>query len=109
MRKLGDKINSLLLAKGYKQVDLARHLGLTGPAVGHYIHGRRVPPVKQLKGIAAFLGVTVAELIEDTAYITEDETEKRLLDAIRSLPPEQREAAAAMLEAFATTAKKESA
>ena len=59
-------IASKRTAAGLTQQALADTLGVTQAAVANWEHGRRCPPVKTLRRIAAALGCTIADLIDDT-------------------------------------------
>ncbi len=51
--------------QGITQKDIASAMGKsTRGAVGHYFTGRSQPTVKQLKSLAKYLGITLAELVD---------------------------------------------
>ena len=66
-------------------------LGITEGAVGHYMTGRRTPPLKNIKQIAAMLDTSVSELIEDDPYYLQSQTEREFIDLLRQVPEDQRE------------------
>jgi transcriptional regulator with XRE-family HTH domain len=55
-----NRLGQLNLTQG----QLAEHLGVTRPAIAHYLHGRREPSLDQLQRIAKFLDIGLAEFIE---------------------------------------------
>ncbi len=55
----------LMRNQGVTQKDLASAMGKsTRGAVGHYFTGRSQPTLKQLKSLAKYLGITLAELVD---------------------------------------------
>lgn len=107
MRTWFERMKYLVKQAGLTQDDVAELLGVTSPAVNHYFNGRRTPSIRQIKTIAEALGMSVSELIGDTAYFVTDEKEKDLIDTIRSLPQHQQEVALTLLKALNNTPSKD--
>jgi transcriptional regulator with XRE-family HTH domain len=62
---IGERIRSLRLAKGLKQCDFAKLLGKTQTAVSYWECGRRRIPIDELIKVAAALGITVTDFLEE--------------------------------------------
>lgn len=84
--------------------DLAEAIGTTASGAGHYLAGRRHPKPGMLKLIAIALDMSVSELIEDDPDFARNEEEKSVLETLRRIPVEQRQAALAMLKALSVAA-----
>lgn len=84
---------------------LAEHLGVTRGAIGHWLNGRREPPLKEIAAILDFIGIRKVILNPDgTISITDDQLtntvgiepksklskqQKELLDLFDNLPSEE--------------------
>ncbi len=95
--KIGEKIRRARIAKGMTQEKLAELLGMQKSGVAKYENGR-VKNIKRttLKRISAILDIPPSELIFESP--TENDKlsglsskEKRLIELLRSLPPEEYE------------------
>lgn len=53
------------IKKGMTQEELARRMGVSGSMVGTWERGARTPKLSSLKKIAAALGCSYTDLIED--------------------------------------------
>lgn len=60
-------IREAMSSSGVTQIALAERLGLTQPAVSARLAGRTPITVDELRTIAAFLNVPVADLVTDAA------------------------------------------
>lgn len=65
MNTLGRNIRRHRLAKGLDCCELARLTGVTPMSISYYERGLRTPRVENISKIAAALGVTVTDLLED--------------------------------------------
>ena len=81
---------TLLKEKGMKYADLAAILDVTTGTVGHWMVGRREPTLEQIKQIAKVVDKSVSELAGEDFYFLTDGTEREVINAWRSLTPEQR-------------------
>lgn len=102
MKRWQDKAREIMLAKDISTQDIADVLGVTAPAVRHYLNGRRNPKPGALGKIAKRLGVSMSELTEDDPRFARDDVEQRILDAVRDLDPATKELAAKMLQGLST-------
>ena len=57
------RLKQLMAETGVTQQQVADALGITAPAMNHYINGRREPSIEMLCKLADFFGVTVDYLI----------------------------------------------
>lgn len=84
-----DKIFELLTAKGYQQKDLTDHLGIDKGVASQWKSGKSQSYNKYIAQIAAFLGVSVNDLVgtdEDRTVDYLDDETRELLDALRKRP-----------------------
>lgn len=69
-----DRVKTRMRQTGISQITLAKALGCTRGAVGHYLSGRRQPTLKQLKCIAETLQIDPAWMVfgnrEDAVHET---------------------------------------
>ncbi|MGH8021424.1 MAG: helix-turn-helix domain-containing protein [Opitutaceae bacterium] len=65
--KFGQRMAAFRVAKGLSQAQLAEKLGMTRALVGYYEREAHNPSLELVERIAAFFGVSVAELLNDTA------------------------------------------
>lgn len=57
-----ERAKALMTEKGFTQDTLAKKMGVTRGQVGHYLSGRRAPPIKKLEKMAISLGVSLEQL-----------------------------------------------
>ncbi|MDR1139103.1 MAG: helix-turn-helix transcriptional regulator [Rickettsiales bacterium] len=69
--KVGQKIKSCRLAKGYTQKDLAKKIGVKYWVILHYEKGKRKISIKRLYSIAEALSISIIDLIPE--HITSNE------------------------------------
>lgn len=65
-------VREALRARGIRQSDAARVLGLSQPALSDRLRGRTPFTLADLDALAAHLGVTVAELLEPPAELVDE-------------------------------------
>lgn len=88
--------HALLKGKAWSVAMLAKHMGLTRQAVGHWFRGRGEPDVRQLKAMADKLGCHWLELVTEEATVLYQSDEIGRVQRIRELDA----AALAELDAF---------
>ena len=62
---IGDNIKALREARGLKQIDVARHIGVDKSGYSKLERGQRAATVPELRGIAELLGTTMDDLAAD--------------------------------------------
>lgn len=72
---IGKKLKSLLKSTGKRQIDLARHLGISPSRLSNYLSDKREPDFQMLTEMAYFLGV-------DLNYFAEKNFKKKRKDEI---------------------------
>lgn len=100
MEKWHEKARKRLADRGMLVKDLAELIGTTASGAGHYLSGRRHPKPGMLKNIAAALEMSLSELIEDDPDFARNSEEKLMLETLRKIPDEHKQAALAMLAAL---------
>jgi len=63
--RLGKRIRSLRLAKGWRQIDLAQHSGIREVHLSYLERGLREVGLNTLVAIAKGLDITLSELLRD--------------------------------------------
>jgi transcriptional regulator with XRE-family HTH domain len=66
----GQRLAAFRTAKGMTQYQLADALGIKRDLVAYYERAAKNPSLDQVKRIADFFGVTIGELLNDTAATT---------------------------------------
>lgn len=84
------RIKETRLAKGLTQEDVAERIGLSRSYLAQLENGTRQLTPRKQAAIAEALGVDPTNLVDFSAPDKDDET--LLIDAFRSLSPEQRKA-----------------
>lgn len=69
---IGQRINSALALRGYKQKDLAKELNVTDNTVSYFCSGSRIPNTIQIIEIAKFLEVSTDYLLGNAKEPTTD-------------------------------------
>jgi transcriptional regulator with XRE-family HTH domain len=80
---IGDKILALRKDRGWSQQQLAKKIGTSGPIIGRYERGERVPSVEVAKKLGDTFNVTLDFLVDDTgqaAEIKDKNMLKRLME-----------------------------
>jgi transcriptional regulator with XRE-family HTH domain len=92
------------VAKGLSQNQLAAKLGMTRARIAYYERASLNPSLEVVEKIAAFFGVTVGELLNDTAKTARKPGPPsqfvQLADRLDRLPRSQQKAVATMLEGY---------
>ena len=97
MQTWNERARAAMAEKGIKIRELADTLGMSPGGAGHYLSGRRHPNPGMLRKIAKRIGISVSELVEDDPIFARDQIEHDVLEAVRQIPAEQKNAALAML------------
>jgi len=74
-QRIAATVSRLLAESGRPQTALAAYLGVSQSMIPRRLKGQYVFPLNELEAIAAFFGVTVAELISGQATTTKNDTE----------------------------------
>ena len=85
-----ERIAAALDSRGVSRAEVGRELGITGQAITLKLQGKRPVTVEELKVIARWAGMTVAEAVGDDAVVIELKDEQDLVELYRLLTPEQR-------------------
>lgn len=80
---IGQRIREIRIAEGLTQEEFAKVTNLTQSAISQFEEERRVPSLSSLAKIAAGLGTTIGEVIDETPKLDSEDPEKD--DAIRTL------------------------
>lgn len=99
------KAKAALKAAGKSYADIGRALGMERQAIGHWFRDRGEPTMRQLKAMADAIGVHWLELVNEETLVVWQEEERRRVERIRSLTPEEKAKLDAWLEL--NTAQKE--
>ena len=86
---------------GYKQLDIAKFLGVTQVTYHRYESGEREPSIEQLKKLSAFFGVSI-DCILDNCVEEKDvlsQYERQLIEAARNADKRARTDALMLLKA----------
>lgn len=85
-----ERIASAFEARKVNRAEVGREIGITGQAVTLKLQGKRPVSVDELKVLARFAGLSVAEAVGDDAVVIELKDEQDLIELYRLLTPEQR-------------------
>lgn len=97
MRPLHDKLRVAANAKKLRLEDIAKAMGVSKSAAGHWLTGEAKPRMDKLKKLAEVLGVTVSSLVDEDPEYAVKPIEKAALNAFRELPEETQQIALAIL------------
>src|SRR5687768_670615 len=86
-----ERIAAALDARKVSKAEVGRELGITGQAITLKLQGKRPVSVEELKVMARWAGMTVAEAVGDDAVVIELKDEQDLIELYRLLTPEQRQ------------------
>ena len=86
-----DRVATAIDSRRVSRAEIGRELGITGQAVTLKLQGKRPVSVEELKVLARFAGLSVAEAIGDDAVVIDLKDEQDLIELYRLLTPEQRE------------------
>jgi transcriptional regulator with XRE-family HTH domain len=102
--KFGQRMAAFRLAKGLSQAALADKLGMTRDQIVYYERDARNPSIEVVEKVAAFFGVSVGELLNDTAKNKAKPGPPsqftQLAERLDQLPRTQQKIVAQMLEGF---------
>ena len=106
------RINALLAAKGIQKQQFYKDCGITSASYSLWNTEKTNPSMKNLKNIADYLGVSVADLMPDGENLPQENIKKeatntgdlsdaelRLIELFRKLPAETQSSFPALLEA----------
>lgn len=85
-----ERIAAAFDARKVNRAEVGRELGITGQAITLKLQGKRPVSVDELKVLARFAGLSVAEAVGDDAVVIELKDEQDLIELYRLLTPEQR-------------------
>lgn len=85
-----ERIAAAFDARRVNRAEVGRELGITGQAITLKLQGKRPVSVDELKVLARFAGLSVAEAVGDDAVVIELKDEQDLIELYRLLTPEQR-------------------
>jgi transcriptional regulator with XRE-family HTH domain len=86
-----ERIAAALAARNVSKAEVGRELGISGQAITLKLQGKRPVSVDELKVMARWAGMTVAEAVGDDAVVIELKDEQDLIELYRLLTPEQRQ------------------
>lgn len=72
-QEFGRRLYTLMLQKGWKQSDLARHAGIARDSVSTYVRGLSIPEPLNLERLAKALGVSAHDLLPNVVESAIDE------------------------------------
>lgn len=72
-QQFGQRLYSLMMAKGWNQSELARQADLPRDSISTYVRGRTFPTPKSLNALAKALGVTATDLLPNVVESALDE------------------------------------
>lgn len=110
-------LNNYLAINGYKQADLARHMGVSTATTAKWCTGQTMPRIDKIQSICNWLGIDKSDLLNDHGepaedyYINKDARElaeflhknpnyKVLFDASRNVRAEDVDLIARFIERF---------
>jgi transcriptional regulator with XRE-family HTH domain len=98
----GQRMAAFRIAKGLSQGELADKLGMTRDLVTYYERAAKNPSLETVKKIADFFGVTVGEMLNDTARGAKKPGPPskihQLTERIAKLPPTEQKLMVKMIE-----------
>lgn len=102
--KFGQRMAAFRIAKGFSQNQLSEALGMTRARIAYYERASLNPSLEVVEKIAAFFGVTVGELLNDTTKARSKPGPPsqfaQLASRLDQLPRAQQKTVAQMLEGF---------
>lgn len=90
--------------QGLSNVDIARRMGCTPAAVGHWLKGRREPTLDDIERLASILGVGSAELLFGISTELSTEDRETVADFVR-LDPTNKSLVKALIRQLGTLKK----
>ena len=102
--KFGQRMAAFRAAKGFSQAQLGEALGMDRGLVAYYERAARNPSLEVVQKIADFFGVSVGELLNDTARTARKPGPPsqfvQLAAQLDQLPRAQQKAVATMLQGY---------
>jgi transcriptional regulator with XRE-family HTH domain len=98
-----ERIAAALAARNVSKAEVGRELGISGQAITLKLQGKRPVSVDELKVMARWAGMTVAEAVGDDAVVIELKDEQDLIELYRLLTPEQRQMLLGLARQLAAT------
>ena len=102
--QFGQRMAAFRVARGLSQRELGQKLGMTRDRVVYYERSARNPSLEVVQQIADFFGVSVGELLNDTAKSARKPGPPsqftQLAERLDKLPRAQQKTVALMLEGF---------
>jgi transcriptional regulator with XRE-family HTH domain len=96
-----DRARKALRESGVTFEEVATATGVTRPAVGHWLSGRREPSVDELRTIARMAGLSLDQMCGDDPRFLTSALDKELFDAARELDEEAKRVLLATARALA--------
>ena len=100
------KLQLALNKVGMTQTELAKRIGVERATVSNWINGNRTPTLGHLRKAAEVLGMTVTEILGDEVLYAETKTERDIIEQLREMSEEDREAIARMVAALTRDSEK---
>jgi transcriptional regulator with XRE-family HTH domain len=98
----GQRMSAFRIAKGMSQGDLATALGMTRDLVTYYERAAKNPSLELVKKVADYFGVSVGEMLKDTAKGSRKPGPpsklEQLTERIAKLPPTEQKLMVKMIE-----------
>jgi transcriptional regulator with XRE-family HTH domain len=98
-----ERIAAALRERKVSNAEVGRELGISGQAITLKLQGKRPVSVDELKVMARWAGMTVAEAVGDDAVVIELKDEQDLIELYRLLTPEQRQMLLGLARQLAAT------
>lgn len=100
-----ERIAAAFKTHGVIKAEVGRELGISGQSVTQKLQGKRPVSVEELKVMARWARMTVAEAVGDDAVVIELKDEQDLIELYRLLTPEQRQMLLGLARQLAGTPK----
>ena len=88
-RPWNEVAKAMALEKGITYQEIANAVGCTKGAVSHWFNAVNRPRIETIRKIAKVLGTTITELVQEDAYFLTDDTERELIDLLRSVKTDE--------------------
>jgi transcriptional regulator with XRE-family HTH domain len=97
------KIKDGLTRNRMNQSDLARSIGVERATVSAWIRGTRTPSLGHLMKVAKVLNMSLSEILGEEVLIAETQPERKILQLVRKLSPDDLAHLERLAEALAKT------
>jgi len=94
-----DKAREAMRRLEINQDDIADGLGKSKGTISNWFSGRHPPSLEDLKEISKMLGLSIAEMLSEDDCLARNQIELETLRALREIPEDQRDRAAALIAA----------